>query len=151
MSRISTLAVVLTLMAASGTQLHAQRNAAVTDSARLQGTWTMISGSASGMVMPANMVAGMKRAAVGNQVTITMHDHPYFSATFTLNPAATPKAIDYQMTGGPTTGFRQLGIYEIRGDTVQFSFGAPNAARPVTFASVTGDELTVSRWVRVKP
>lgn len=103
------------------------------------------------MTMPASMAAGMKRVAVGNEVTITMNDQLYFKATFALNPAASPRTIDYQMTGGPTAGSRQLGIYELQGDTVRFSFAAPNAPRPRTFASVAGDGLTVSTWVRVSP
>lgn len=151
MNTNNTITAALILAAATGRQLQAQRNPALTDSARLQGTWIMVSGSASGMAMPSSMAAGMKRVAAGHEVTITMNGQLYFKATFTLHPAASPKAIDYLMTGGPTAGSRQLGIYAFHGDTVQFSFGAPGAARPTTFAAAAGDELTVSKWVRVKP
>jgi uncharacterized protein (TIGR03067 family) len=71
----------------------------------------------------------------------------YFSATIVLDPAKSPRTIDTPMTGGFTTGAVQRGIYRISGDTVRFSFGAPNAARPTDFTSTPGDGRTISAWL----
>lgn len=110
----------------------------------------MVSGAADGTPMPAEYLAVMKRVATGGETTVTMNGQLYFQAHFVLNPAATPKTIDYHMTGGPTTGSTQLGIYSISADTVRFIFAAPNAPRPKDFTSAPGDGKTLSVWVRAK-
>jgi uncharacterized protein (TIGR03067 family) len=75
----------------------------------------------------------------------------YFEATIQLDPALTPKTIDYHMTAGFTTGAVQRGIYRFAGDTVVFCFGAPDAARPIEFTTHPGDRRTLSAWVRARP
>ena len=93
----------------------------------------------------------MKRVYAGREVTITMAGQLYFKATITLDTTASPRTIDYHMTGGPTVGAVQLGIYAIAGDTVRFCFAAPGASRPPVFTTVAADGRTLSTWVRVKP
>ena len=41
----------------------------------------------------------------------------YMKAKFILDASKKPKTIDYQMLEGFTKGEKQLGIYEIEGDT----------------------------------
>ena len=131
-----------------GGRVIAQPSTAASDSARLQGTWVMVAGAASGAPMPAMYLSGMKRVAAGNEVTVTMGGQLFFKATFSLDPGQSPRTIDYHMTGGPTAGGLQLGIYEFRGDTVRFCFGPVGAPRPTEFATVNGDQRTLSSWVR---
>lgn len=121
------------------------------DSARLQGTWSMVSGSADGFALPPDYVTAMKRVFVGNEVTVTMGAALYFKAAIRLDADKTPKTIDYRMTGGPTAGAVQLGIYSVSGDTARFCFSAPNAPRPGDFTTTGGDGRTLSTWVRSKP
>jgi len=71
-------------------------------------------------------------------------------AKFTIDPAKNPKQIDYAMTGGPTTGKTQLGIYELEGDTVKFCFAAPGKDRPPDFTTKEGSSRTLSVWKREK-
>ena len=130
------------------THLGAQAITASSDSARLQGTWVMVSGTASGTAMPPVFLGGMRRVLTGNELTVTQNERPFMSARIVLNSHATPKTIDYHMTGGFTAGAVQLGIYEIRGDTVTFCFGPANGPRPAEFTSVAGDGRTLSTWVR---
>jgi uncharacterized protein (TIGR03067 family) len=135
------------LFAMVATAPVAAQSAAPSDSARLQGTWTMVSGAADGVQLPAEYVSGMKRTLSGSNLTVSLNGQLYFSATIVLGPAESPRTIDYHMTGGFTTGAVQRGIYTISGDTVRFSFGAPNAARPTDFMSTSGDGRTLSTWV----
>ena len=121
------------------------------DSARLQGTWSMVSGSADGFALPPEYVKSMKRIFVGSEVTVTMGAALYFKATIRLDADKTPRAIDYHMTGGPTTGAVQLGIYSVSADTARFCFSAPNAPRPGDFTTAAGDGRTLSTWVRSGP
>lgn len=121
------------------------------DLAQLQGEWSMVSGSADGQPMPAEMVKQMKRVCKGDETTTTMAGQIYFTAKIILDPAKKPKTIDYQMTAGVTKGKTQLGIYEVDGDTFKACFGKPGAERPTSFTSKPGDGHTVSVWKREKP
>ena len=120
------------------------------DMARLQGEWSMVSGSADGQPMPAQMVKQMKRVCKGNETTTTMAGQIYIQANITLDPSKKPKSIDYDMTGGFTKGQKQLGIYEVDGDTFKACFARPGAERPTDFTSKPGDGHTLSVWKREK-
>ncbi len=121
------------------------------DLAAIQGEWVMVSGSADGQPLPDEMRKQMKRVCKGDETTTTMGGQMYFKAKVTLDPSRTPKTIDYEMTDGFTKGKKQLGIYEIEGDTFKSCFGAPGAARPTNFTTKAGDGRTLSVWKREKP
>ncbi|SRR6266481_1041828 len=130
----------------------AGENEAVTkDLARLQGEWSMVSGSADGQPMPAEMREQMKRVCNGDETTTTMGGQVFMKARITIDASKTPKTIDYQMTDGFTKGKKQLGIYEVDGDTFKSCFGKPDAERPTDFTSKPGDGRTLSVWKREKP
>jgi uncharacterized protein (TIGR03067 family) len=74
----------------------------------------------------------------------------FFKAKVTIDPTKKPKAIDYEMTEGPTKGKTHLGIYELDGDTVKFCFAAPGKDRPADFTSKEGSERTLSVWKKDK-
>jgi uncharacterized protein (TIGR03067 family) len=119
------------------------------DLAQLQGEWTMVSGSANGEAMPEEMRKEMKRLCKGDEITVMMGEQVFLKAKFTLDPSKKPKTIDYEMTEGYTKGKKQLGIYELNGDTFKACFNSPGAERPTEFKS--GDGLTLSEWKRKKP
>jgi uncharacterized protein (TIGR03067 family) len=118
--------------------------------AKLQGDWSMVSGSADGTAMPDQMLKQMKRICKGDETTTTMAGQVYFKAKFTIDPSKNPKTIDYQMTEGFTKGKKQLGIYELDGDTFKSCFGKAGAERPKDFTSKPGDGRTLSTWKRDK-
>ena len=124
--------------------------AAKQDQAQLQGAWTMVSGSADGQPMPDQSRAQMKRVCQGDEVTVTLAGQVFLKAKFAIDPSKKPKTIDYQMTDGFTKGKRQLGIYELVGDTFKSCFGSPGAERPADFTSKPGDGRTLSVWKREK-
>ena len=121
------------------------------DMEQLQGEWSMVSGSADGQPMPEQMLKQMKRVCKGDEATTTMGGQVYLKAKITIDPSKTPKTIDYQMTDGFTKGKKQLGIYEVDGDTFKSCFGKPGAERPTDFTSKPGDGCTLSVWRREKP
>jgi len=51
------------------------------------------------------------------------------------------------MTGGATKGQKQLGVYEVQGDTFKTCFAKPGAARPTKLES--GEGVTVAVWKKV--
>jgi uncharacterized protein (TIGR03067 family) len=136
-------ALVLLLGTALGAQAPAEK-----EMARLEGEWSMVSGEASGMSMPAEMVKTGKRVAKDGETTVTMGGRVYFKAKFKIDPTKKPKSIDYTMTEGPTKGKTHLGIYELDGDTVKFCFAAPGKDRPTDFTAKEGSERTASVWKR---
>jgi len=129
----------------------AEENQAVKqDLAKLQGEWTMVSGSADGQPMPDDMLKQMKRVCKGDETTTTMGGQLFIKAKIILDPSKTPKTIDYVMLDGFTKGKTQLGIYEVDGDTFKSCFAAPGAERPTDFTSKPGDRRTLSVWKRQK-
>jgi uncharacterized protein (TIGR03067 family) len=121
------------------------------DMALLQGEWSMVSGSADGRQMPEETRKQMKRVCKGDEATTTMGGQMFMKAKITIDPSKEPKAIDYDMTEGFTKGQKQLGIYEVTGDTFKSCFAKPGAERPTDFTGKPGDGRTLSIWKREKP
>jgi uncharacterized protein (TIGR03067 family) len=143
---------LISLAAVTLVPAWAEENEAVKkDMALLQGEWTMVSGSADGQPMPDSMLKQMKRVCKGDETTTTSGGQVFFKAKITIDPSKKPKTIDYQMTEGFTKGQKQLGIYEIDGDTFRSCFGKPGAGRPTDFTSKPDEGRTLSVWKRTKP
>jgi len=144
-----TLLIGLAAVAISSTW-GADDQAVKKDLALLQGEWSMVSGSADGQPMPDEMLKQMKRVCKGAETTTTMGGQVFMKAKITIDPSKTPKTVDYEMTDGFTKGKKQLGIYEVDGDTFKSCFGKPGAERPTDFISKPGDGRTLSVWKREK-
>ena len=146
------IACLIGLAAVTISSAWAEENEAVKkDMTQLQGEWLMVSGSADGQPMPVQMLKQMKRVCKGDEATTTMAGQLYIKAKITIDPSKKPKTIDYQMTDGFTKGKKQLGIYEVDGDSFNSCFGKPGAERPTDFTSKPGDGRTLSVWKRAKP
>jgi len=144
--------LLIGLMAGSMSSAWAADDQAIKkDLAQLQGEWSMVSGSADGQPMPEEMLKEMKRVCRGKETTTTMGGRMFLKATITIDPSKKPKTIDYEMTDGFTKGKKQLGIYEVEGDTFKSCFGKPGAERPTDFTSKPGDGRTLSVWKRERP
>ena len=143
-----TLLFALTALAVSS--LPAADDAAIKkDMAQLQGEWSMVSAAADGQPMPDPMRKQMKRVCKGDDLVVTMGDQVFMKAKITIDPSKNPRTIDYEMTEGVTKGRKQLGIYELEGDTFKSCFGKPGTERPKDFKP--GEGRTVSVWKREKP
>lgn len=138
--------VAMTLVMARGDDSEAVKK----DLAQLQGEWSMVLGSADGQPMPEEMHKRMKRVCKGDEATTMMGTNIFLKARITLDPAKKPKAIAYEMTGGVTKGKKQLGVYEVDGDTFKACFAKPGEPRPTDFSSKPGDGRTSSVWKREK-
>src|SRR4026207_2120477 len=130
--------------------LAAQSDAAKKDVSALQGTWSMLWGESDGSRFAGVMLTGSKRVAVGNETTVHIGGALFMKANFSVDPSKKPKTIDYDITGGATAGKKQLGIYDIAGDTVRFCFGEPGVARPTEFSAPAGSQRMCSAWLRAR-
>ena len=144
------LLIALITLACSGMVCAAEKPSVTNDLAQLQGTWTMVSGSADGQAMPEEMLKQMKRVCKGDETTTTMGGQVFIKAKITIDPSKRPKTIDYEMIEGFTKGKKQLGIYEVDGDTFKSCFAAAGAERPKDFTSQPGDKRTSSVWKKEK-
>ena len=146
------IALLIGIAAVTVSSAGAQENEAVKkDLAQLQGEWPMVSGSADGQPMPDLLLKQMKRVCKGDEAAATMAGQIYIKAKVTIDPSKKPKTIDYQMTDGFTKGKKQLGIYEVDGESFKSCFGKPGAERPADFTSKPGDGRTLSVWKCEKP
>ncbi len=103
------------------------------DLSRLQGQWTMVSGSRDGRPLPETLVKRSERVIEGEE-------------TIVRDTSSTPFRIDCLITAGPGKGHPQRGIFEFTEETVRFCFARPLARRPESFTTAPGDGLTVSEW-----
>src|SRR5258707_15167623 len=90
------------------------------DMASLEGEWSLVSGEREGMAIPEEYIKTGKRVFKDGVVTVSFGDMVILKAKVTLDPGKKPKAIDYEVTDGSLKGQKQLGIYELDGDTVKF-------------------------------
>src|SRR5262249_51939298 len=144
--RVMLVVAAASLVAVGGGQSEQVKK----EMALLQGEWAMVSGEIDGKAMPEEFLKGAKRTAKGDETTIVISGQVFMKATFTIDPAKKPKTIDYTMTEGFTKGKKQLGIYEIEGETVKFCFASPGKDRPKEFTAKEGSGNTLSVWKRDK-
>src|SRR5215472_12466182 len=81
------------------------------DMARLQGEWSMVSGIADGDSVLDDILRNSRWVCEGNEVTETVAGQLVMKVKTTIDPTKKPKAIDFQVTDGPTKGKTHLGIY----------------------------------------
>src|SRR4030095_6083301 len=112
----------LTARAAIASAWSEENETVKKDLALLQGEWSMVSGSADGQPMPEQMRAQMKRVCKGDETTTTIGGKIFLKAKIIIDPSKTPKTIDYEMTEGVTKGQKQLGIYQVNGETFKSCF-----------------------------
>jgi uncharacterized protein (TIGR03067 family) len=117
---------------------------------KFQGTWTIESSEAGGMVVPPGNLKGLVVVFEGDKHTVKMGDEVVQVGTQKLDPSKTPKAIDVTMTEGPNKGAVMLGIYEFDGDTLRVCFDPQGKKRPTEFKSPAGSENFVNVHKRIK-
>src|SRR6266480_3125643 len=88
--RVMLVVVAACLLAAGGGQSEQVKK----EMALLQGEWSMVSGEIDGKAMPEEFLKGAKRTAKGDETTVMIAGQVFMKATFTIDPAKKPKAID---------------------------------------------------------
>jgi len=111
------------------------REALLAELALLAGEWSLVSAVRDGQALPPGFVKTGVRLVKGNETTVSFGGQVFLKAAFTVDPKATPKTIDYIVTGGDSLGEVQLGIYELAGDRVTYSLAAAGSPRPKSLAT----------------
>jgi uncharacterized protein (TIGR03067 family) len=104
------------------------------DQKAIQGTWRITSFSSNGKAVSAEEVKDMKVVFKDNTMTLSTGKKDQ-KATFKLNASKKPKTMDTKPDNGDDMA---LGIYELDGDTLKFSFRKPGGERPKDFTEKEG-------------
>jgi uncharacterized protein (TIGR03067 family) len=121
------------------------------DAEALKGSWAMVSLTLSGREMPEGQVSEGRMVVRGDGLTTTWAGRDTF-ATFKLDPATTPRAIDITFKDGPLKDQTVKGIYKFEGDHfVMCRAAQPDRERPADFSSDAGSGRIMVVWKREKP
>src|SRR5690242_16554478 len=103
------------------------------DLSALQGSWALRSLELNGQQMPP--MGGIEIA--GDRFTVVGMGHEY-GGKLEIDSTAKPKRFDLVFTEGPEAGNRNLGIYELKGDTWKICLNMTGKTRPRSFATRPG-------------
>jgi uncharacterized protein (TIGR03067 family) len=109
----------------------------MSDTQRIQGEWSLISGERHGEKFPAEAIKNVKLRFAGNILKTTKPDGET-EAIFVLHPEMNPKGIDLDMEGNVG-----LGIYKLDGDSLSLLHGEIEEPRPKEFDAVKDGALTL--------
>src|SRR5262245_17345815 len=132
---------VLLIVAAAGLTTADDPKTKVPDPQKeLQGTWKYIAGERDGEKVPDREIARAPKLVIeGEKYTFKAGDEGE-TGTIKLDPAKKPKTIDLAITSGPDKDKKQVGIYQVEGDTLKLCVAPPgDAQRPATFNTKGGD------------
>ena len=117
---------------------------------RFQGIWHFVSIEDDGSRASGDDLTGITVVIEGDRFTLR-NGATINRGVLTVDPAATPKAIDVVFSKGPQRGKTMRGIYELDGDLLKFCNASLGEGRPTRFASKPGGGLTLQVLRRAKP
>jgi uncharacterized protein (TIGR03067 family) len=109
----------------------------------LQGRWNLRSIEVDGQPVPP--VGGIE--VLGDRFTALGMGHEY-SGTIEMDASATPKRFDLIFSAGPEAGNRNLGIYELQGDSWKLCLNMTGGPRPQSFATGPGSGTALEIFTR---
>jgi len=123
-------------------------DAVARDRAAYVGTWRAVTIEADGNPQPArdrNIVVVNREDGTW---TMTVDGREASSGTSTLEPLATPREIDIEITGGDGVGSKLLGIYELQPDRRRLCFRSGAEWRPRDFSTAAGSKAVLVTFER---
>jgi uncharacterized protein (TIGR03067 family) len=117
------------------------------DLARMQGTWTLVSGEENGRKLSAEVRATGRLTIEGDQHILDVNEM-FIEGTHKINAAVTPKTIDSTDLAGPFKGRVLRGIYQLTDNEFTVCFAAHGKERPKDFTAKAGSGNFIHRWQR---
>lgn len=114
---------------------------------KLEGAWKAVKGSDHGTrIEPATVK--MTLILKGGKYTVKVNDTVVGSGTYTVDASKSPGHIDTTSSTGPDAGKVDLGIFELKGDTLKTAFDKPGQkTRPGGF---DGEKYEVIEFERAR-
>lgn len=143
MKPIQVLPVVVLSFATSLVLLHAQD--ATKDFEQIQGMWLVSSLAEKGKAVPKEEVTAMEVRVEKDVFTVTEKGKVIAKYQLKVDPAKTPKSIDFTHLIGEDKGKTELGIYVLEKDSLTISLSEGKKARPTDFKSNDYDIIVLKR------
>lgn len=116
-----------------------------------QGTWSVVSLETDGMAVPEEHTKGLTLEVKGNGRVLRQDGEVKSEATFKVDAAKKPKAIDIEVTDGPLAGRTIRGIYEFKDDTLKVCLAiGEDDKRPDDFTSKEGSGRQLQTFKKEK-
>jgi uncharacterized protein (TIGR03067 family) len=144
---------VTTLLLLLGTGLvpaaePASKGGATGDSAKLQGTWSIVSVEINGLPLDAEKLKDARLSIQGNRYSFRLED-TRLEFTFKVDASKSPKAIDLMVVEGSLKGKVFPGIYKLEnGGYTICRATVPGKDRPTIFAAPANSGLMLVVWKR---
>ena len=123
------------------------------DREKLQGSWTLVRVVHDGKKVTDTKSIGSRVLIKGDRITATDEDNKeVYVVTYTLNPRASPKAIDMKIVSGKEKerGKTAEGIYDLKGATLRVCYSYAPGKRPKDFTTKPGDKQILLEMKRSK-
>jgi uncharacterized protein (TIGR03067 family) len=139
--------VAVASLVAGGTLLGGdEKTAGALELKKIQGTWKFTSQEMEGKPVPPEQLAKMTITFTDDKWSVREAGKVIQEGTHKLNPNKKPAQLDAVVTEGPGKGTTMLGIYELKGDTMNVCFDPEGKARPTSFTAQAGQfSATVQR------
>jgi uncharacterized protein (TIGR03067 family) len=120
------------------------------DTAKIQGSWKVVSLEADGDQGPVEIVAKLKLVFKDGNLTFTPGEPGFTNYEYKLDPSTKPPSFDMTHAGGKDKGDTTKGIYAMDGDDLKICFGK-DGQRPKKFTAKAESGQTMYVLKREKP
>jgi uncharacterized protein (TIGR03067 family) len=110
---------------------------------KLSGVWRVTGVEADGKRLPPAEVPSLRLTFKDRQYTVQLGREKPQGGTYKLDPSKSPKTIDISRTTGPDKGKKQLGIYELIGNSLKICACEQGHERPTNFDTTEKPGYTV--------
>lgn len=121
------------------------------DHLAIEGEWRAVSIEANGNAVSADDV---RKITIENgrdgEWTLLVDGKEVAEGTSTIDPAVTPKTIDFKVTKGNDAGRETYGIYELGATTRKICYAEPGRQRPADFSAPAGSGRILVVFERVE-
>lgn len=115
-----------------------------------QGTWEVVSITQNGTAVPDDDAKALKLHVKGDERVVKAGDEVKSKATFTVDAAKSPKAIDIKVTDGPLAGKTVRGIYELKDGTLTICVALEGDGRPDDLTAKEGSNRLLQVFKKAK-
>ena len=133
--------------------VQAQDDAVKKELTKLEGTWALVSAEEDKLDIPEFIVQNLKIVIKGDQLSLKgVEDliQKFSKVKVKIDPATTPKTIDFIIEAGNEKGTTFEGIFEVKKDQVKFCVSTVNGNRPGEFETKEGSKRVLFLMKRDK-
>jgi uncharacterized protein (TIGR03067 family) len=133
----------------------AQDDAGKKELEKLQGTWQVVSAQENNTPVPDEVVQNLKLVVKGKQLNLKGVENlikKFGKITLTVDPATTPKIIDFKIEAGSEKDNGFEGIYELKGEQWKICAATVSGGnRPGEFEAKAGSNRVLFVLKRANP